>query len=153
MCCNAKATTDFKFKLADISQKCYSMWSFFCFLILKFFLFRKSPSSPAGSPTGLFGTHQKDLSYDDLSKNIDANLAEIDMETFRSEDINSILALPAIYSGDFQSASHGEQCASVSGSLLNGLELDTSARFVSYFIHFLFLFKPSDEVVLLANSK
>lgn len=52
------------------------------------------------------------------------------METFRSEDINSILALPAIYSGDFQSASHGEQCASVSGSLLNGLELDTSTRFV-----------------------
>lgn len=87
---------------------------------------RKSPTSPAGSPTGLFGAHQKDLSYDDLSKNIDANLAEIDMETFRSEDINSILALPAIYSGDFQSASHGEQCASVSGSLLNGLELDTS---------------------------
>lgn len=94
------------------------------------YIYRKSPTSPAGSPTGLFGTHQKDLSYDDLSKNIDANLAEIDMETFRSEDINSILALPAIYSGDFQSASHGEQCASVSGSLLNGLELDTSTRFV-----------------------
>lgn len=50
------------------------------------------------------------------------------METFRSEDINSILALPAIYSGDFQSESRGEQCASVSGSLLNGLDLDTSAR-------------------------
>ncbi|GIY92415.1 iporin [Caerostris extrusa] len=77
--------------------------------------------------TGLPYT-KKDLSYDDLSKNIDANLAEIDMETFRSEDINSILALPAIYSGDFQSESRGEQCASVSGSLLNGLELDTSTR-------------------------
>ncbi|XP_054712851.1 uncharacterized protein LOC129222378 [Uloborus diversus] len=92
---------------------------------------RKSPTtSPTGSPTAAFGAslHQKDLSYDDLSKNIDANLAEIDMETFRSEDINSILALPAIYSGDFQSASHGEQCASVSGSLLNGLELDASTR-------------------------
>ncbi|XP_042894874.1 uncharacterized protein [Parasteatoda tepidariorum] len=89
---------------------------------------RKSPTSPAGSPTTMYGAslHQKDLSYDDLSKNIDANLAEIDMETFRSEDINSILALPAIYSGDFQSESRGEQCASVSGSLLNGLELDTS---------------------------
>lgn len=96
------------------------------------FLFRKSPTSPAGSPTGLFGAHQKDLSYDDLSKNIDANLAEIDMETFRSEDINSILALPAIYSGDFQSASHGEQCASVSNSLLNGLGLDTSTRRLVY---------------------
>ncbi|GFT14620.1 iporin [Nephila pilipes] len=94
-------------------------------------LYRKCPSSPAGSPTtAAYGAslHQKDLSYDDLSKNIDANLAEIDMETFRSEDINSILALPAIYSGDFQSESRGEQCASVSGSLLNGLELDTSAR-------------------------
>lgn len=57
------------------------------------------------------------------------------METFRSEDINSILALPAIYSGDFQSASHGEQCASVSNSLLNGLGLDTSARrLVCFFI-------------------
>ncbi|XP_055925000.1 uncharacterized protein LOC129956962 isoform X2 [Argiope bruennichi] len=94
-------------------------------------LFRKcAAASPASSPTGVYGAslHQKDISYDDLSKNIDANLAEIDMETFRSEDINSILALPAIYSGDFQSEGRGEQCASVSGSLLNGLELDTSAR-------------------------
>ncbi|KAG8183402.1 hypothetical protein JTE90_008302 [Oedothorax gibbosus] len=91
--------------------------------------FRKSPTSPASSPIyGVAPLHQKDISYDDLSKNIDANLAEIDMETFRSEDINSILALPAIYSGDFQSESRGEQCASVSGSLLNGLDLDTSAR-------------------------
>lgn len=91
--------------------------------------FMRGKSSPsATSPTSIFATslHRKDLSYDDLSKNIDANLAEIDMETFRSEDINSILALPAIYSGDFQSASHGEQCASVSGSLLNALELDSS---------------------------
>lgn len=29
--------------------------------------------------------------YDDLAKNIDANLAEVDMENFRSEDIHSLL--------------------------------------------------------------
>lgn len=65
-----------------------------------------------------------DLSYEDLSKNFDANLAEIDMETFRSEDIHAILTLPALYGGDFQSASRGEQCASVSGSFLEALPLD-----------------------------
>lgn len=60
------------------------------------------------------------LSYDDLARNIDANLAEIDMETFRSEDINSILALPTIYSAsdEYQSEKNGEQAASVSASLL-----------------------------------
>lgn len=68
-----------------------------------------------------------DLSYEDLSKNFDANLAEIDMETFRSEDIHAILTLPALYGGDFQSASRGEQCASVSGSFLEALPLDASS--------------------------
>lgn len=29
--------------------------------------------------------------YDDLAKNLDANLAEVDMENFRSEDIHSML--------------------------------------------------------------
>lgn len=29
--------------------------------------------------------------YDDMAKNLDANLAEVDMENFRSEDINSLL--------------------------------------------------------------
>lgn len=79
-------------------------------------------------PTSIYSVslNQKEINYEDLSKNIDANLAEIDMETFRSEDIHSILALPVMYSGDFQSATNGEQCASVSGSLLGGLELDSS---------------------------
>lgn len=60
------------------------------------------------------------LSYDDLSRNIDASLAEIDMETFRSADINSILALPTIYSAsdDYQSERNGEQTASVSASMI-----------------------------------
>lgn len=31
--------------------------------------------------------------YDDMARNIDANLAEVDMENFRSEDIHSLLKL------------------------------------------------------------
>lgn len=31
--------------------------------------------------------------YDDLARNIDANLAEVDMENFRSEDIHSLLKM------------------------------------------------------------
>lgn len=35
--------------------------------------------------------------YDDLAKNIDANLAEVDMESFRTEDIHSLLTkLPSL---------------------------------------------------------
>lgn len=30
--------------------------------------------------------------YDDMAKNIDANLAEVDMESFRAEDINLLLS-------------------------------------------------------------
>ncbi|GAB0092836.1 uncharacterized protein DMENIID0001_078730 [Sergentomyia squamirostris] len=33
--------------------------------------------------------------YEDLAKNIDVNLAEVDMESFRAEDINSLLNLPS----------------------------------------------------------
>lgn len=34
--------------------------------------------------------------YDDMAKNIDANLAEVDMESFRAEDINLLLsAIPS----------------------------------------------------------
>lgn len=37
--------------------------------------------------------------YEDLAKNIDANLAEVDMESFRTEDIHSLLTkLPAAFS-------------------------------------------------------
>uniref|UniRef100_T1J3S1 DnaJ homolog subfamily A member 1 n=1 Tax=Strigamia maritima TaxID=126957 RepID=T1J3S1_STRMM len=62
-------------------------------------------------PTSIFAMSPENMSYDDLAKNIDANLAEIDMEDFRSEDIHSILALPAMFCG-------GEQFASISGSLM-----------------------------------
>lgn len=35
--------------------------------------------------------------YEDLAKNIDANLAEVDMESFRAEDIHSLLTnLPSL---------------------------------------------------------
>ncbi|XP_055677760.1 uncharacterized protein LOC129786646 isoform X2 [Lutzomyia longipalpis] len=33
--------------------------------------------------------------YEDLAKNIDVNLAEVDMESFRAEDINSLLNIPS----------------------------------------------------------
>jgi hypothetical protein len=48
----------------------------------------------------LGGPH--DFSYDDLAKNLDANLAEIDMENFRTEDIHSILTLPTMCCGDME---------------------------------------------------
>jgi hypothetical protein len=41
--------------------------------------------------------------YDDMAKNLDANLAEVDMEDFRTEDIHSILTtLPAMCCGELQ---------------------------------------------------
>jgi hypothetical protein len=45
-----------------------------------------------------------DLSYyDDMARNLDANLAEVDMEDFRTEDIHSILTtLPAMCCGELQ---------------------------------------------------
>ncbi|XP_022661087.1 uncharacterized protein LOC111258799 isoform X3 [Varroa jacobsoni] len=64
-----------------------------------------------------------DLSYEDFSKNMDANLAQIDMETFRSEDINhAILSLQSARAGV------GEECASLSGSLIDDLPIDSSQR-------------------------
>ncbi|XP_076356698.1 uncharacterized protein LOC143249951 isoform X2 [Tachypleus tridentatus] len=65
---------------------------------------------------------QNNFSYDDLSKHFDASLAELDMETFRTEDIPSMLAFPTIFSGNISR----ENCASVSGSILGTLELDSS---------------------------
>ncbi|XP_013780712.1 uncharacterized protein LOC106465062 isoform X2 [Limulus polyphemus] len=65
---------------------------------------------------------QNNFSYDDLSKHFDASLAELDMETFRTEDIPSMLAFPTIFSGNISR----ENCASVSGSVLGTLELDSS---------------------------
>jgi hypothetical protein len=45
-----------------------------------------------------------DLSYyDDMARNLDANLAEVDMEDFRTEDIHSILTtLPTMCCGELQ---------------------------------------------------
>ncbi|XP_076366895.1 uncharacterized protein LOC143255315 [Tachypleus tridentatus] len=71
---------------------------------------------------------QDSLNYDDISKTLDASLAEIDMETFCSEDINSLLSLPGVYStgSDAECLSLGENCASMSASFLNGFELECS---------------------------
>lgn len=38
----------------------------------------------------------QDLSYETLSRNLDANLAEIDMDDFRSDDINQLLVMPSV---------------------------------------------------------
>lgn len=75
---------------------------------------------------------QGDFTYEDLSRNIDANLAEIDMEDFRSEDINSILALPAMYCGDFRSQNHGEQAASLSCSIMAKFDAFDSSSITHY---------------------
>ncbi|KAF4518860.1 hypothetical protein B566_EDAN006711 [Ephemera danica] len=88
-------------------------------------------SSRNGSqPTSVFSSSMSlslggphDFSYDDIAKNLDANLAEIDMEDFRTEDIHSILTLPTMCCGDLQTTNgHGEMIASVSGSLIAKLD-------------------------------
>lgn len=38
----------------------------------------------------------QDLSYETLSRNLDANLAEIDMDDFRSDDIHQLLVMPSV---------------------------------------------------------
>jgi len=38
----------------------------------------------------------QDFSYETLSRNLDANLAEIDMDDFRSDDIHHLLAMPSV---------------------------------------------------------
>ncbi|PSN43503.1 hypothetical protein C0J52_13412 [Blattella germanica] len=69
-----------------------------------------------------------DLSYyDDIAKNLDANLAEVDMENFRTEDIHSILTtLPAMCCGELQTEREGEMFASVSGSMMAKFDFDSS---------------------------
>lgn len=37
------------------------------------------------------------VNYDNISKNIDANLAQIDMETFRAQDINDVFQNNHLY--------------------------------------------------------
>ncbi|KAJ4450504.1 hypothetical protein ANN_01931 [Periplaneta americana] len=76
-----------------------------------------------------------DLSYyEDMARNLDANLAEVDMEDFRTEDIHSILTtLPAMCCGELQASSmrelserEGEMFASVSGSMMAKFDFDSS---------------------------
>ncbi|XP_042859970.1 uncharacterized protein LOC122245907 isoform X6 [Penaeus japonicus] len=71
----------------------------------------------------------QDLSYETLARNLDANLAQIDMDDFHSEDIHNILTLPTMC-GEFQSllqsAEDGEMFASVSGSMMDRYDLDSS---------------------------
>lgn len=64
--------------------------------------------------------------YDDLSRDLDANLAHVDMEDFSHEDIHTLLhTLPPISCRDIQER-QGEMYASVSRSLINKFELDSS---------------------------
>ena len=51
----------------------------------------------------------QNLSYETLSRNLDANLAEIDMDDFRSNDIHQLLTLPTVC--------HGCNVSCVTGSL------------------------------------
>ncbi|XP_060525717.1 uncharacterized protein LOC132701627 isoform X2 [Cylas formicarius] len=67
--------------------------------------------------------------YDALSKNMDANLAEADMESFRTEDIHALLTnLPPMCSTDQLSQEthrQGESYAEVSGSMMGKFDLDS----------------------------
>ncbi|XP_067013315.2 serine-rich adhesin for platelets [Anabrus simplex] len=65
--------------------------------------------------------------YEDMARNLDANLAEVDMEDFRTEDIHSILTtLPAMCCEDLQTERQGEMFASVSGSMMAKFDFDSS---------------------------
>ncbi|XP_047345314.1 uncharacterized protein LOC124947333 isoform X1 [Vespa velutina] len=68
--------------------------------------------------------------YDDLSRNLDANLAEIDMESFRSADIHTLLtALPVMCTDPVQHSEFNyqrERYASISGSVMEKLDIGSS---------------------------
>ncbi|KAG5326645.1 RUSC2 protein, partial [Pseudoatta argentina] len=73
----------------------------------------------------------KDLGYyDDLARNLDANLAEIDMESFRTADIHTLLtALPVMCTEPVQHSEFNyqrEQYASMSGSVMEKLDIGSS---------------------------
>ncbi|XP_011864336.1 PREDICTED: uncharacterized protein LOC105560121 isoform X3 [Vollenhovia emeryi] len=73
----------------------------------------------------------KDLGYyDDLARNLDANLAEIDMESFRTADIHTLLtALPVMCTEPVQHSEFNyqrEQYASISGSVMEKLDIGSS---------------------------
>ncbi|XP_076309869.1 uncharacterized protein LOC143225056 isoform X2 [Tachypleus tridentatus] len=71
---------------------------------------------------------QDSLNYDQISLHLDASLAEIDMETFRSEDINSLLSLPGVCSigSDEEVLSLVENCTPVTHTFANGFQLERS---------------------------
>ncbi|XP_018565929.1 uncharacterized protein LOC108906959 isoform X2 [Anoplophora glabripennis] len=67
--------------------------------------------------------------YDTFSKNMDANLAEADMESFRTEDIHALLTnLPPMCTDHLSQENNrqGECYASVSGSMMAKFDLDSS---------------------------
>ncbi|XP_070523423.1 uncharacterized protein [Cardiocondyla obscurior] len=72
----------------------------------------------------------KDLGYyEDLARNLDANLAEVDMESFRTADIHTLLtALPVMCTEVQQSEFNyqREQYASISGSVMEKLDITSS---------------------------
>ncbi|XP_058804702.1 uncharacterized protein LOC131671916 isoform X2 [Phymastichus coffea] len=68
--------------------------------------------------------------YDDLARNIDANLAEVDMESFRTADIHTLLtALPVMCTDPVQHSEFNyqrERYASISGSVMEKLDISSS---------------------------
>ncbi|KRT85792.1 hypothetical protein AMK59_1470, partial [Oryctes borbonicus] len=67
--------------------------------------------------------------YDALAKNMDANLAEADMESFRTEDIHALLTnLPPMCTDHLSQENNrqGESFASVSGSMMAKFDFDSS---------------------------
>ncbi|RXG70486.1 hypothetical protein Avbf_00141 [Armadillidium vulgare] len=79
-------------------------------------------------------TDETHLSYETLSRNIDANLAEIDMDDFRSEDIHQLLSLPNICT-DLQDGNEEDIYSSVSGSLIDHSEMVRSPQHHNRCLH------------------
>ncbi|XP_057324936.1 uncharacterized protein LOC130667410 isoform X1 [Microplitis mediator] len=74
---------------------------------------------------------QEDLGYyDDLARNLDANLAEVDMESFRTADIHTLLtALPVMCTDPIQQSEFNyqrERYASISGSVMEKIDIGSS---------------------------
>ncbi|KAL0271791.1 UNVERIFIED_CONTAM: hypothetical protein PYX00_008782 [Menopon gallinae] len=68
------------------------------------------------------------LYYDDLARDLDANLAEVDMDDFDRGDIHSVLStLPNMCSSDIQGVEEREMFASVSESMMIKFGLDCSS--------------------------
>ncbi|CAH1127170.1 unnamed protein product [Ceutorhynchus assimilis] len=66
--------------------------------------------------------------YDVLAKNMDANLAEADMESFKTEDIHALLTnLPPMCTDHLSQETNrqGESFAEVSGSMMGKFDLDS----------------------------